>query len=324
MKAAVIEALGRPPVYGDFPDPSERDGAVVATVEAAALTNLARGLVSGSHYASASLPLPSVAGVDGVARLADGRRVYSAAMSPYGMMAERTLIDPRTAVDVPDGLDAVTAAAVPNPGMSAWMSLEHAAQVRPEHHVLVLGATGVTGSLAVQLAKIAFGVARVVAVGRDPDRLEWLRGAGADDVIRLGSDDLRARVAAAHGDRPFDAVLDYLWGEPAEQVLAALSNQELLAAFHATRFVQVGSMAGAEIRLPAGIPRSAGITLSGLGPGSVPLEVLVRARTEALPRLFTMAAGGQLQLTTQRESLAHVEAVWTRREPSGTRVVFTP
>jgi NADPH:quinone reductase-like Zn-dependent oxidoreductase len=324
MKAAVVEALGRPPTYTDFPEPAERDGAVVARVEAAAMTNLARGLVSGSHYASGGLALPSVAGVDGVARLADGRRVYTGPVSPYGMMAERTLIEPRAAVDVPDGLDAVTAAAAPNPGMSAWMSLEHSAQVQPEHHLLVLGATGVTGALAVQLAKSVFGVERVVAVGRDAARLEWLQSVGADDVIRLGSEDLRARVAAAHRDRPFDAVLDYLWGEPAEQVLTALSNDTLLAGFHATRFVQVGQMAGATITLSAGTLRSAGISLAGLGPGSVPLDVLMRARTEVVPQLFGMLAAGRLQLTTHRESLENVAAVWTQREPSGTRVVFTP
>ena len=208
--------------------------------------------------------------------------------------------------------------------MSAWMALEHSAAVRPEHQLLVLGATGVTGSLAVQLAKAQFGVARVVAAGRDPRRLDWLRSVGADDVIRLGSDDLRARVAAAHRDRPFDAVLDYLWGEPAEQTLTALSSGALLGSFHTTRFVQVGSMAGATITLPAGILRSAGITISGLGPGSVPPEVLVRARTEVVPRLFAMVAAGQLQLTTQRRSLADVAAVWAEREPSGTRVVLTP
>lgn len=324
MKAAVVEALGRAPKYSDFPEPSARDGAVVAAVEAAALTNLARGLVSGSHYGSSALTLPSVAGVDGVARLPDGRRVYTGAVSPYGMMAERTLVAPRGAVDVPDGVDAVTAAAVPNPGLSAWMSLQHAAQVQAEHHVLVLGATGVTGSLAVQLAKVEFGVQRVVAVGRDAHRLEWLRSAGADDVIRLGSDDLGTLVAAAHRDRPFDAVIDYLWGEPAEQVLAALGNQGLTATFHATRFVQVGQMAGPTISLSAGILRSAGVILTGVGFGSVPLDVVARARTEFLPRLFTMVAEDRLQLVTQPQPLADVEKVWTQREPPGTRMVFTP
>jgi NADPH:quinone reductase-like Zn-dependent oxidoreductase len=323
MKAAVFEALGRVPVYADFPEPQARDDAVVATVEAAALTNLTRGLVAGKHYGSSSLRLPGVAGMDGVVRLADGRRVYGTAVAPYGMMAERTLIAPGSTVELPDGMDSVLAAAAPNPGVSAWVSLQHAARIHPGQHVLVLGSTGVTGSLAVQLAKTEFGIERVVAVGRDADRLEWLRGVGAD-TIRLGHDDLTARVAAAHAERPFDAVIDYLWGEPAEQVLAALGNRGLGADAHATQFIQVGTMAGETANLAGAILRSAAVTLRGVGFGSVPIQVLLQANREFLPRLFTMLARGQVQLATQRQPLADVEEVWSQREPSGTRVVFTP
>ncbi|MDT5264250.1 MAG: hypothetical protein QOI90_876 [Mycobacterium sp.] len=324
MKAAVVNTWGQVPVYADHPEPQGRDGAVVASVEASALTNLSRSLVSGKHYASKEIQLPAIPGVDGVARLDDGRRVYTGALSPYGMMAERTLVDPHAVIELPDGVDSVTAAAIANPGISAWMSLEHAAAVRPGDHVLVLGATGVTGSMAVQLAKSVFGAGRVVVAGRDAARLQWLRDAGADDSIALGSEDLGARVAALHTERPFDAVLDYLWGEPAEQVLAALGTSQLAASYQATRFVQIGSMAGLTMSLPAGILRSAGITISGVGLGSVPPEVLAKARTEALPRLFAMVATGDLQLRTQARQLADVEQVWTAAEPSGTRVVLTP
>ncbi|MDT5130151.1 MAG: hypothetical protein QOH54_5795, partial [Mycobacterium sp.] len=117
---------------------------------------------------------------------------------------------------------------------------------------------------------------------------------------------------------------DYLWGEPAEQVLAALGTSQLAASYQATRFVQIGSMAGLTMSLAAGILRSAGITISGVGLGSVPSDVLARARTEALPRLFAMVATGDLQLRTQARQLADVEQVWTAAEPSGTRVVLTP
>ncbi len=324
MKAAVVETWGQPPTYTDFPDPVATGSAVVADVEASALTNLTRGLVSGNHYASKEIQLPAVPGVDGVARLDDGRRVYTGALAPYGMMAERTLINPHGAVGLPEHIDSVTAAAIPNPGMSAWMSLEFAAAARPGDHVLVLGATGVTGSIAVQLARSVFGAGRVVVAGRDVSRLEWLRTVGADDAIPLGNSDLGDRVAAQHADRPFDAVLDYLWGEPAEQVLTALASSHPAAHYHATRFIQIGSMAGPTLNLPAGILRGNGITLVGLGLGSVPLEVLARARTEALPRLFAMVAEGELQLRTEACPLTEVEQAWTAPEPSGIRVVLTP
>ncbi|MDV3129429.1 zinc-binding alcohol dehydrogenase family protein [Mycobacterium sp. 21AC1] len=324
MKAAVVTEWGRTPTYTDVPDPQPRDGAEVAVVEAAALTNLTRGLVTGKHYASKEIQLPAIPGVDGVARLADGRRVYAGALSAHGMMAERTLVSPHGAVEIPEHVDSVTAAAIPNPGMSAWMALSHAAAVQPGDHVLVLGATGVTGSTAVQLAKTVFGAGNVVVAGRDTGRLEWLRSAGADDAITLGAEDLNARVAELHSDRPFDAVLDYLWGEPATAVLTALSSSHPAAHYHQTRFVQIGSMAGPTLNLDAGVLRSAGITLCGVGLGSVPMDVLAQARTEALPKLFAMLAAGELELRTQARPLSDVEQVWTAPEPSGTRVVLTP
>ena len=323
MKAAVVTEWGEIPRYTEFPDPWPRDGGVVATVEASALTNLTRGLVSGKHYASKELQLPAVPGVDGVARLEDGRRVYTGAMPPYGMMAERTLISPEGGFELPDGVDSVTAAAVPNPGVSAWISLEHGAELQHGGNLLVLGATGVTGSMAVQLAKTVFGAGRVVAAGRDVARLDWLGTVGADDSIVLGGDDVRDRVAEMHGERPFDAVLDYLWGPPAEQVLEALSASHSSAHYHRTHFIQIGSMAGPTLTLPAGILRGNGIVISGVGLGSVPPEIMGRSRAVALPRLFGMVASGELQLRTLARPLTEVEQAWTTAEPSGTRVVLT-
>jgi NADPH:quinone reductase-like Zn-dependent oxidoreductase len=208
--------------------------------------------------------------------------------------------------------------------MSAWMSLDYAAQTKPGDHVLVLGATGVTGSLAVQLAKFVFGAGRVVVAGRNPERLEWLRTVGADDVIALGTDDLTESVVAQHSARPLDAVIDYLWGTPAQQTLAALAAAHPSAHFHATRFIQVGSMTGASIDIDAATLRSTGITLQGVGIGSVPPEAVQRARTQGLPRLFAMLDAGELQLTTVARPLADIENVWATKEPSGTRVVITP
>lgn len=324
MKAAVVHEWGQEPRYLDFPEPQPHDGAVVAAVEASALTNLSRMVIMGKHYSSKEIQLPAIAGVDGIARLDDGTRVYTGSLAPYGLMAERTLVVPTGAVPVPAHVDSVTAAAVPNPGMSAWMTLDYAAQTKPGDHVLVLGATGVTGSLAVQLAKFVFGAGRVVVAGRNPERLEWLRTVGADDIIRLGTDDLTESVVAQHAARPFDAVIDYLWGTSAQQTLAALAAAHPSTHFHATRFIQVGSMTGESIGIDAATLRSTGITLQGVGIGSVPPEAVQRARTEGLPRLFAMLDAGELELTTVARPLADIENIWAATEPSGTRVVITP
>ena len=127
-----------------------------------------------------------------------------------------------------------------------------------------------------------------------------------------------------HNERPFDAVLDYLWGPPAERVLDALSASHPSTHYHLTRFIQIGSMAGPTMTLPAGILRGNGIVMSGVGLGSVPPEVMGRVRAQALPRLFDMVASGELHLRTVTRPLTEVEQAWTATEPSGTRVVLTP
>jgi NADPH:quinone reductase-like Zn-dependent oxidoreductase len=323
MKAAVIESLGTAPSYAEFPDPQPTGSAVVATVEAASLKNLDRGLVAGSHYGSPSLPLPMVAGVDGVVRFDDGRRCYANAHFPYGFMADRTLIDPAGAVELPEGIDSTLAAAIPNPGLSAWFALEYAAGVTPGQAVLVLGATGVTGSLAVQLAKYQFGAGHVIAVGRNRERLDWLRTVGADETLQLDAD-ATEHLAAQHQSHPFDAVLDHLWGPPAEQVLAVLGNSHLAAQHHTTRYVQIGAMAGSTIELPAAILRSAGVQMLGVGLGSIPPEALARASTELLPTLFGMVSDGRLRIDVETRALRDVATVWQEPEPPGVRTVFVP
>src|SRR5690606_25800977 len=194
---------------------------------------------------------------------------------------------------------------------------------QPGQSVLVLGATGVTGSVAAQLAKTRYGAGYVAVAGRDPQRLQWLRDAGADETVTIG-DDLTAQVAALHRVHPFDVVLDYLWGTPAERVLAALGNTGLTSAYQRTRFVHIGSMAGPTITLPAAILRSAGVELVGVGLGSVPEEAKAAASSRLLPELFAMLAAGTLQLEVQRRPLREVAAVWEEGVPSGTRLVLVP
>ncbi|MGH3319773.1 MAG: quinone oxidoreductase family protein [Streptosporangiaceae bacterium] len=329
MKAAVVEQLGRPPRYADVDDPVPTGNLVVAEVRAAAVKNIERALVSGSHYGSGRLELPGLVGLDAVAVLPDGRRVYTGATPPGGAMAERMLVNPDLIVELPDEIDDISAAALPNAAISAWFALEYAGQTRPGQCVLVLGGTGVTGSLAVQLAKRGFGVERVVVAGRNAERLERLTGLGADATVGLGGADsadgqVEAEVRRLHAERPFDLVLDYLWGEPAEHTLRALANNDLAAEFHRTRYVQIGEMAGASIELPAGVLRSAGIELLGQGGGSVPREAFGRVMTEILPTLFAMLADGSITVDFQTRPLSEVSDAWTAPTPSGVRVVLAP
>jgi NADPH:quinone reductase-like Zn-dependent oxidoreductase len=326
MRAAVIEQFGQPPVCRQVPDPVPGDGLAVARVRAAAVKNIERMLAAGTHYASRGLSLPAPVGMDAVVELPDGRRAYAGATPPAGAMAEQLLVDPAMTVPIPDGVDDAVAAALPNAGVSAWLALEYTGRLRPGQTVLVLGATGVTGALAVQLAKHRFGAKHVVATGRNPDRLERLTRVGADETVSIadGTGGLCSAIRAAHAEHPIDLALDYLWGKPAEQTLRALGGDNLAASFRRTRFVQIGEMASSDIALPAAVLRSTGIELVGQGGGSVPAEAFGRVASEIIPTLFDMATRDEVNIDTTTRPLTAVAEAWTESLPSGTRMVLVP
>lgn len=319
MKAAVVRSFDLPPKYGDFPDPVAAEGEVLVEVKAAGLHQVVKSLASGRHYGSTG-ELPLVPGVDGVGRLADGKRVYfGAARPPYGTFAERSITRPSVCVPVPDGLDDVTAAALANPGMSSRAALMRAQFVAGES-VLVLGATGVAGRLAVQVAR-RLGAQRVVAVGRNPKALEELAALGADTVISLNQeqDALVEALRAAMAEARVNVVLDYLWGQPAEALLRAIAQKGLNRAAPRIRFVQIGSMAGTAISLPAAVLRSSGLELLGSGFGSASPEQIMQAVGE----LFQEAAKKPFEIAVKAAPLSEVEALWNSSE-QGARLVFQP
>jgi NADPH:quinone reductase-like Zn-dependent oxidoreductase len=316
MKAAVLAAAGQTPVYGDFPDPQPTDHAEVIVVTASALTQLTRSRAAGTHYSSTG-GYPAVPGVDGTGTRPDGRRVYFALPeAPFGGMAERTLVRPSQLVDLPPGLDAVKAAALANPGMSCWAALKERAKFERGETVLVNGATGSAGRLAVQVAKF-LGAKRVVATGRNAKALQALAGLGADATVDLTLD--RAALGEEF-QRQFaagiDVVLDYLWGESAEVLLTAAAQAAPDAV--PIRFVSIGSMSGPNIALPSAVLRSSGLQLMGSGISSVPWPRLLLAIGE----LFAAAGPGKFELPTEAVPLSEVGGRWSAPD-SGARVVFT-
>lgn len=325
MKAATIERFGQTPELTDVPDPVAGPGQRIAKVRAAAIKNIERMLAAGEHYGSSRAPMPMRVGLDAVVEV-DGELFYGAATAPQGAFAERITVDPSQLVPLPS-LDPAVAAAVPNAALSAWFGLELAGQIEPGANVLVLGATGVTGGLAVQLAKQRFNAGRVVACGRDQESLTRLRSRGADELVtipdRPGSD-FQEGIREYHRQTPLDLVLDFLWGPPAQQVLQALANDGLDAEFHRTRYVQIGEMAGATIDLPASVLRSAGVELVGQGAGSVPKEAFTDVFTTVLPEIFDLVATGSLILDVVTRPLTEISAAWEEELPSGTRAVILP
>jgi NADPH2:quinone reductase len=237
------------------------------------------------------------------------------------MMAERTVVSRAWCLPVPERVDDVTAAALPNPALSAWLSLSWRAQLQPGEMVLILGATGVAGQLAVQIAK-HLGAERVVAAGRNRRVLATLRDLGADATIALDLSDQELTTAFIReaGPRRFDVVLDYVWGHPTEVLLEALTRHDLKIAASRTRLVEIGEMAGPTVALSAAALRSSGLEIFGGGGGSVPHEAIF----EAFPRLWALATSGKLRIKTEPVPLADVENAWQRRDLDGRRLVILP
>jgi NADPH2:quinone reductase len=315
MNAAVVNVLGQNPQYQSFADPVAEEGELLIKVRAAGLHPIVKARASGTHYSSDGI-VPVVPGVDGVGTLEDGRRVYfGATRPPFGTMAERTISRPSMCIPLPDGIDDVQAAAIANPGMSAWVSMKERAHVAPGETVLVLGATGVAGQLAIQVAR-HLGAKRVIGAGRN---VEALQAADLDSIIALGQPEDAVRDAfAVEAAQGIDVVIDYLWGRPTELLLEALAKGFKASSTPSTRLVEVGASAGPTITLPGAILRSVDLTILGSGFGSAAMDKIFAA----IPVLFSLAAEGKLKIDLEPVPLSDVEAAWSRVE-KGRRIVFT-
>jgi NADPH:quinone reductase-like Zn-dependent oxidoreductase len=316
MKAAIVAQAGSTPVYGDFKEPAPSSGENSIAVTAAALSPVVKARVSGAHY-SAPGAFPFVAGIDGVGRRDDGSRVYFILpKAPYGSMAERVVVPSSQCVPVPDGLDDIAAAAIANPGLSSWAALKDRARFAPGETVLINGATGTSGRLAVQVAK-RLGAGKVIATGRNAAVLQSLKAIGADETILLGENtDALDGAFKEHFASGVDIVLDYLWGKSAERLLiaGAKAGKEGVP----IRFIQVGNASGANITLPAAALRSTPIELMGSGLGSVAFHRIVGAVEE----LLQAAVKSGFEIATRTVPMSEVEQAWPG-DACIPRVVFT-
>jgi len=328
MNAAVVQSFDAPPIYTTFDDPVPNPdaGEVLVNVRAAALHRIVKSLANGSHYGSTGV-LPFVPGVDGVGllqssfgQLSAGTRVFfGSARPPFGTFAQQSLATGFMIIPLPDALPDATAAAIANPAMSSAVALMRA-QFQPGESVLILGATGVSGQLAVQIAK-SQGARRIIAAGRNPQALAELTNLGADTTISLTQDPEALTLAlrneiATHG---VDIVLDYLWGPPAETLLSAIAQKGLNHASPRIRYIQIGNMAGPTISLPAATLRSSGLELLGSGFGSASLDQI----RQALIAFFDHITTNPLHFALKTAPLSEVATLWNT-DDQGVRLVFQP
>tara|TARA_R110000868_G_scaffold92728_2_gene257140 strand:- start:8167 stop:9180 length:1014 start_codon:yes stop_codon:yes gene_type:complete len=318
VKAAIVNNFNQMPVYGVIDAPVVAENEQLVFVHAAAISQLTRLKAAGKHYSSGSR-LPIVPGVDGVGKLADGQRVFFAFPGgPIGSMAEQVAVKKTWCVPVPDAVDDVTAAAIANPGMSSVAALECRAHFQPGEVVLINGAAGASGRLAIQLAK-HMGAAKVIATARNPLQEPELRALGADAFICLQQppQELTTALRDVIAAYRVDIVLDYLWGVPAECILNAVS---LIAVGHGQkplRFVNIGSLAGTSLTLNAAVLRAHNLELMGSGLGSVSYDGLINSIAKVLQ--WVEPAG--LLIATQSMPLEQVHEAWQMTGPE--RMVLT-
>jgi NADPH:quinone reductase-like Zn-dependent oxidoreductase len=316
MKAAVVTKPGSTPLFADFDDPVPQVDEELIVVTASALSHVTKSRASGSHHTSPG-SLPAVVGIDGVGRTQDGRRVYFVLPEePFGAMAEKVAMRMDQCIPLPADVDDITAAAIAIPGMSSWAAFKERAHLIAGENVLINGATGTSGRLAVQIAKY-MGAKRVIATGRNVEALEQLKVIGADETVPLARSpkELESAFKEQFGGEGVNVVLDYLWGQSAEILMMAAAKAGKDAV--PIRFVQIGALSGGNIVLPSAALRSSALVLMGSGIGSIPLKGLVGAINGVLQAVVP----GKLKIETTVVPLAEVEDTWNR-DSGNSRVVF--
>lgn len=321
MKAAVLKQTGIAPVYEDFPAPvATGDQQLVIRMMAASVKNLDKARAAGTHYAGYT-QLPVVVGIDGVGTLPDGTPVYAQGIS--GTIAEKAIIHKGQYIVLPGGMDPALAAALPNALLGSAMALKYRAQLQPGQTVLINGATGVTGMVAVQLAKL-MGAKKIIATGRNTRQLEKARALGANATVSLLQPDaaITEEVKSLQAQTPIDIVLDYLWGKPMTLILDAFRGGSVHHTANKVKVVTVGAMAGDALPVSSAALRSADIELMGSGFGSLSPTDFEAFYKAMLPEMFARAAAGQLKVDIDKEPLQNIEAAWNKPLDAGKRLVI--
>ena len=288
-------------------------------MKAAAIKLVDRSRASGKHYSTKNdISQAKIIGGDGVGLLEDGTRVYAIGVS--GMIAEKAVIDKSLMVPLPAGIDNVSAAALPNAVIGSAMGLRFRAGMKPGETVLINGATGFTGKIAVQIAK-HYGAQKIMVTGRNEQSLQSLLTLGADEIVSVKQNDeaFVAQIKKIHSNTPIDVIIDYLWGHTAELILSALQGRGSFT--HKTRFVSIGSVTGDIIQLSAENLRSVDLQLSGSGLGSWTKDQMQKLFGEILPEMFQLAANKKLEVDATSVSLKDIERLWDMDMPDGKRLV---
>lgn len=321
MRAARIHELGTPPRLDELEPPERTDGTALLEVAAVALNPLDVAIANGRFYGG-SPPLPYVPGSEAVGRVLvghstePGTRVYvfgdGLGITRDGTLAERAVVAEERLVPLPDDVDAELAVACGIAGLAGWVSVTARARTGPGDRVLVLGATGMVGLVAVQAARLA-GAERIVAAGRRAELLSRARELGADATVELSERDglAEALAEACGGDGP-TVVVDPLWDGPLATALAAAAPR--------ARVVHIGQSAGPEATLASAVVRGKQIDLLGYSNFGLPMDTLRDGYLELLGH----AVAGRVRIPVETFALEQIDEAWERQAAGpGMRVVVT-
>ncbi|MET0791012.1 MAG: zinc-binding alcohol dehydrogenase family protein [Polyangiaceae bacterium] len=313
MKAAVVRSFDALPRYEDFADPVPQGREqMLIDVLAVGLHPRVRSQANGSHYTSSGA-LPLIPGVDGVGRGSDGKlRYFVLDDTQLGSMAAKTVIDVDRSIVLPRDTDPITVAAALNPAMGSWLALRCRVPFKKRQKVLILGATGSAGSMAVQVAR-HLGASQIIAAGRNQPRLARLREFGATDLLTF--DDPRLAAVA----REVDVVLDFVWGETTVQAMVAVITARADREQPLT-WIEIGSVTGPTAAIPSAALRAARLQIVGSGIGSVPGREIVAE----LPSLVKEIVRGTFHLDARAMPLSAVEQAWSLAAQASERIVLTP
>ena len=321
MKAAVVTAPDAAPEYGEFSEPLVDDGYELVELLATGLHPIVRSLAAGRHYGSTQ-SWPLVPGVDGVARTPTGDFIYTGFVRPpHGTFAERMAAHKTMRISLPAGADPVKVAGGLNPALASWLPLKaRVREIGSLATVLVLGATGMAGDLAVQHA-LLLGANRIVGVGRNRARLARAAARGAATVVLSGNReaDTAAIVDALGGTTP-SIVLDFLWASVAETAFASLARRGLEEDTADIAYVQIGATAGPEAAVPAALLRSRRIRISGSGAGSAQIADIMAE----VPVYMQLIADRSVDVPTQTVPLSSISEAWTASADGAYRIVVVP
>ena len=311
MTAAVLHKHAAPPEFALWPMPQRGTGQALVRVTAAPISPLDLLCASGTSYFGPP-KLPYVPGAQGVGVVVEADTLESrqriwfscdAGMKPGdGSMSQYCVIDESASLPLPDDVDDDLVAALGLSSIAAWMALKWRGNIQPGEQVLVLGASGAVGQVAVQAARL-LGAGRVIAASRDEAARNRAYSLGADAVVDLTGndvDEMSKRMTAAC-DGPLQLVIDPVCGLPAEAAIKALA--------YGGRLVNFGSAAGPGARFESAILRSKMLSILGYTNNALNHE----QKAEALKEILAHAAAGRCTVERESVPLARAAEAWERQ-----------